>query len=31
MDEHTVVGIVGCLSIFVLTGGIVWCIHHSVL
>jgi hypothetical protein len=30
MDEHTVVGIVGCLSIFVVTGGIIWCVSKVV-
>lgn len=30
MDEHTVVAIVGCLTIVSLTGGIIWCISKVV-
>jgi hypothetical protein len=30
MDEHLVVGVFGCLSIFVITGAMLWCVAKFV-
>lgn len=30
MEEHVIVGVIGCISIFFVTGSIIWCVGKFV-